>query len=156
MFPKALFETLIGKWEGVCRTWFEADKLEDESNIAGEISASPAGRFLRHLYHGAFQGKPRQGDELIAYNSVTQLFQVAWIDDFHMSKAILFSEGKATERGFSVRGNYDVGENHPQWGWRTEFDLVDKDHLLITAYNIEPHSTETKAVETDYRRVVKK
>jgi hypothetical protein len=152
---RELFEKLTGKWEGTCRTWFEPDKLADESKVTGEIVRVLNAQFVRHTYKGTIQGKPRHGEELIGYNSITRTFQSSWVDDFHMNYAIMFSQGGALHRGFGVRGEYDVGEKQSKWGWRTEYNLVDDDHLIITAYNIPPNGVEYKAMETAYRRIVK-
>lgn len=152
MTDSDVLQKLVGRWEGTCQTWFEPDKLADTSDVHGEFTSVLDGKFLRHQYSGRLKEKPRSGEELLAFNSVTRLFQITWIDSFHMNYAIMISGGPATSAGFSVKGNYDVGEGHPPWGWRTDYELANDRELLITAYNISPEGEQAKAIQTRYRR----
>jgi hypothetical protein len=95
---KEVAKSLVGSWEGTCRTWFTPGKLEDESKVKGEIQLILNGRIARHTYDGTMMGKPRHGEETIVYSSMAKRFQVSWLDGFHMKDGILFSEGEASER----------------------------------------------------------
>lgn len=146
-------EKLVGKWKGTCKTWFEPGKLADESPIEGEFRLILNGKFIRHSYTGAIMQKARSGEETIVRNSITENFEVVWFDSFHMNYAIMVSSGKETEKGFSVKGEYDTGKSTPRWGWQTDYEFSSDDKLTITAYNISPEGESSKATETVYERV---
>jgi len=156
--PSALghpfFNRLVGDWEGTVTTWLEPDKIYDESSIRGTFAPAINGRFLRHTYDGFMKDKPRNGEELFAFNPIIKKFEVTWVDSFHMSQAILFSDGSEIENGFSVFGTWDAGEGIPKWGWRTDYVLNGDDELIVTSYVVTPEGEESKGVELIYHRIV--
>ena len=142
---------LVGEWEGTTKTWFEPDKLADESPWRGTLRAALGGRFVVHEYEGSMQGKPLSGMAIYGYHLDPDRYEMAWVDSFHTGSGIMFFKGQNEGRGYDVRGSYEAPPG-PPWGWRTELQQPEADRLVITHYNITPEGQEAKAVETEYRR----
>ncbi|MET0405950.1 MAG: DUF1579 domain-containing protein, partial [Cystobacter sp.] len=130
-------QRLVGEWEGTTRTWFEPDKLADESPWRGTLRAVLGGRFVVYEYEGSLQGKPLAGMALVGYHLDQDRYEMAWVDTFHCGTSIMFSTGASTGQGPRVLGGYGPPEG-PRWGWRTEVQLPEPDLLVITHFNIPP------------------
>lgn len=145
---------LVGEWEGTTRTWFEPEVLADESPTRATIHPILAGRFILYEYQGSLMGESMLGLAIIGYDISQKKYQMAWVDNQHNGTTIMFSEGEGDPQQVSVTGSYRDPAGGPPWGWRTEIELLDPDHFIITAYNISPEGDEARAIETTYERLV--
>ncbi|MEJ7589678.1 MAG: DUF1579 domain-containing protein [Ferruginibacter sp.] len=153
--PHSQLAKLAGTWEGMATTWFEPDKIADQSPVSGSMRLILDGRFILHEYKGSFTGKPLEGMAIYGYHLELKKFQGAWIDSFHNGSAIMFSEGTRSGEQLKMLGSYAyvTPEAEQHWGWRTEIEIIQEDEVKITAYNISPGGDEAKATETVYKKV---
>ena len=116
-----MLESMVGSWEGDCKTWLRPGVLEDESSVQGEIKAIAGTKIVRHTYQGSMKDDPRHGEETLAYNPTEGKFEVSWFDTFHMNYAVLSSTGEADQdgQGFKVLAKYRAAPDQDYWKWRT-------------------------------------
>lgn len=153
--PHHFLAQLSGNWTGTSKLWLEPEKLAGESPIIGTIQLLLEGRFALFLYQSSIDGEAQHGMFTFGYNTTLDQYEASWVDSFHNNTAIMFCTGDANEKGFFVLGSYPDPNGGPDWGWRTEVELSDKDHLSITAYNISPEGSEAKAIESKLIKVKK-
>lgn len=153
--PHHFLAQLAGGWAGRTRTWREPEGVPIESQIQGSIQLVLDGRFALYLYQTSIDGELQHGIFTFGYNTTLNRYEASWMDSYHNNTAIMFCVGNAQEKGFEVSGSYPDTDGGPDWGWRTEVELADADHLAITAYNISPEGGEAKAVESRLTRVKK-
>jgi hypothetical protein len=153
--PHHFLSRLAGGWTGISRLWLEPDKLTSEAPLVGNIQLILERRFALFLYQSAVEDEPQHGMFMFGYNTTLDRFEASWVDSFHNNTAIMFCVGQPIENGFSVLGSYPDPTGGPDWGWRTEVELIDNDHLVITAYNIHPELGDAKATEARLTRVKK-
>ena len=153
--PHHFLARLAGGWTGTSRLWLEPDTLTDESPVVGTIQLILDGRFALYLYQGSIQGEVQHGLFAFGYNTLLDRYEASWVDSWHNNTALMFCTGNLTGNGFFVLGSYPDPNGGPDWGWRTEVELVDNDHLVITAYNIPPEGGEATATEARLTRVKK-
>jgi hypothetical protein len=153
--PHHFLAQLAGGWTGTSSLWLEPDKLANEAPLVGNIQLILDGRFALFLYQSSVEGEPQHGMFMFGFNTTLERFEASWVDTFHNNTAIMFCVGSLKENGFSVLGGYPDPTGGPDWGWRTEVELVDDSHLVITAFNILPDGLEARATEARLTRVKK-
>ncbi len=150
--PHQFLGELVGGWTGKTLTWLEPDGVPRQAQTYGSIQLVLGGRFALYLYQTATEAEPQHGLFTFGYNTTLDRWEASWIDSFHNNTAIMFCVGQAKDNGFFVLGSYPDPTGGPDWSWRTEVKLLDREHLLITAYNISPEGAEARALETQLTR----
>ncbi len=146
-------DALVGEWQGETRTWFRPGEPVREAPVTGRMRKVADGTGVLHEYQSSLDGEPFTGVVLYAVDVAKERVTAAWVDGFHMSTAMMVSEGPLRpDVVMDVLGHWEAGGE--TWGWRTVVRQVSPDHLEQVAFLITPSGEEHRATETHYHRRV--
>jgi hypothetical protein len=151
--PHHFLAQLVGGWAGTTRTSLEPGGLPSHAKTQGSVQLILEGRFAIYLYQSASEAEAEHGMFIFGYNTTLDQYEASWLDSLHNNTAIMHCVGGHKENGFFVLGTYPATDGGPDWSWRTEVQLIDKDSLNLTAYNMSPEGGEAKAIETVLKRI---
>lgn len=150
-----IFTRLVGDLRGPSRLWLDPDEDPEEGLEEGRLELILEGRFALYRYRRSTHERHSDGQYTFGYNSILQRFEASWVDSFHNGRAMMFCTGQANPHGFFVIGHYPDPSGGPDWGWRTEVEIINGDRLQIASYNISPSGMEARATESILSRVMK-
>ncbi len=153
MIPNG-FEQIVGDWTGSNRlhtVWIPENPISDSvSNCSVRKVAN--GQSIELDYSWEYGGEKQTGLMIIRSPKDKESVDIYWLDSWHLSNLYLLSEGAIKDGVISVMGHYKV-EGHPDWGWRTDFEVSGADSFSFTMYNVTPEGEESLAVESKFTRV---
>ncbi len=149
--PKSL-QGAMGGWKGRYKLWFMPTDPAIECETAAMVEGAIGDQFLSVRYQWEYKGKPQVGGVVLGDDPESKSCAGFFADTFHYSHRMMPCRGGIVDVGaVKILGHYPAPSG-PDWGWRTELELVDADTFVMRAYNIKPDGAEGRAVEATYRR----
>jgi hypothetical protein len=144
-----LFGRFVGKWRGQSTLFLDPESAGDTQPSWLEVTSVARGNFLRVDYFWTVDEQVEEGVLLIGFDPRRPRYEAAWIDSWHMSRAMMFGTGESGDT-FDISGTYMV-PGYPDWGWRIRLE-ADGDELRLMMWNVSPEGEEARAVSGTYQR----
>lgn len=140
----------LGDWSGRSTLWLEPKSDGEKSQSTATATAVANGKFLRLDYDWAFRGDRQEGSLLLGHDDEKGCYEAVWIDSWHMGPVMMRCTSD-TDAQIDLRGEYEVGDGSPNWGWRITLRAAG-DTLTVAMWNISPDGQQVPAVEAVYER----
>ncbi len=147
------FQNLTGDWSGTNRLhipWVEDDPIK-ESNSDAIVKTAAGNNYLQIDYGWTFDDKEQSGVLMFGFEKDSETVNAVWVDSWHQTADFMPSKGKGKNRKITFKGFFKVPDS-PDWGWRTDIDIENKDAFKINMYNVSPEGQEDLAVEMFFKR----
>lgn len=145
--------SLVGRWSGNNRLWFNPADPAIESPTAAAVALIGREQFLEVRYTWTFEEQTQDGLLVLRLGEGDAPTDAFWLDSFHTGGGFMaFSRAADPSALVSVLGSYPAPEG-PDWGWRIALHADGPDAWRLVMYNIMPGGPEMLAVEARYTRV---
>ncbi len=149
-----ILKSLAGKWKVTSKSWETDGSKPEETTGTSTFKSILGGRYVQQDFTGKMGGMKYEGTGMMGYNKVTKKFESSWQDS--MSTAMMKFEGSfdPATKMISESGEFDCPVRKGPQKMRSEFKIVDKNHLLFTLYMPDMISgKEYKSMEQNYQRI---
>ena len=145
------YDAVAGEWEGNYDLWLDPSSPKESSRSSAQITKVATGDGWEMTYQWARGEATHRGVFQFAGSGTHADF--SWTDSFHSASDAMTGDGGLSDDGSRLvfMSHYPAGGG-ADWGWRTEFILVDPTTLSMDAYNITPDGQEVLAVRAVYVR----
>lgn len=142
-----------GSWKGKSKlhlSWLPPEQRVSESDSTLHIDLDENRAFATVTYTWRHEDKRHEGTILGCGSEKSKNYEIAWVDSWHQSSAVMHLKGKEAEDGsLKVKGSYDGGGE--MWGWTislSEFGGA----FTLKMENVTPAGEAEWAVEGIYHR----
>jgi hypothetical protein len=152
---REFYSRLTGDWVGSYSLWLQPGAPAEKSKISAIIRPAARGNYFLMTYSWAIGDEAHEG--VFLFGGRGKAATANWGDSFHSVPGTMLCKGELMDGKpkLILNGSYSAGDG-PDWGWRTEFTILEQNSLLMVAYNVAPDGTEALAVKAELERVIEK
>lgn len=130
--------------------WLPSEQAVQESESALQVAVNSQGAFATLTYDWHYEGEKQEGTLIIVSENEGPGVQMAWVDSWHQSGAVMHLAGIAEADGsVKSKGAYSGGDE--TWGWTIALQQVGP-NLVLKMENVTPDGVAEWAIEGVYIR----
>lgn len=150
--PKSLLNAK-GNWGGssqLNQPWLPEDQQLSQSESTLTITTDANEAFATLNYTWQHEGKEHFGSMLVSQASESSAVEIAWVDSWHQSEAVLHLKGEVDNEG-KVKGKGVYMTEPETWAWTISLEL-NESHFHVEMENVLPSGEAQWAVRGVYSK----
>ena len=145
---------LAGTWNYTAQFWMSPEAAVETMAGTSTNSLIFGGRFLKQEIRGTMNDQPPfEGVGFTGYDNIRKEYQSVWLDNMATGTMLSTGQFDPSSKVLTEQGDFScpmTGEAH-HW-FRSDWKIVDDNHLTYESYSRAPDGKEYKAMEILYTR----